>query len=100
MSMAMLLVFSTFLGIGFLIHLVWPELPLAACFAIGAIVSPTDAVAVQAIAKGKMLPKGCMTILEGESLLNDAAGSLSFKIALAALVGGSFSLRGVVVHCF
>ncbi|MCD2520934.1 cation:proton antiporter [Mammaliicoccus lentus] len=100
MSMAMVLVFSTVLGIGFLIHLVWPELPLAACFAIGAIVSPTDAVAVQAIAKGKMLPKGSMTILEGESLLNDAAGILSFKIALAALVGGSFSLTGAVGQFF
>nr|WP_263314074.1 sodium:proton antiporter [Mammaliicoccus sp. Marseille-Q6498] len=100
MSMALVLVFSTVLGIGFLLHLIWPELPLAACFAIGAIVSPTDAVAVQAFAKGKLLPKGSMTILEGESLLNDAAGILSFKIALAALVGGSFSLTGAVGQFF
>ncbi|GGI39381.1 Na+/H+ antiporter [Mammaliicoccus stepanovicii] len=96
MSMALVLVFTTVLGIGFILHWIWPELPLAACFAIGAIVSPTDAVAVQAIAKGKVLPKGAMTILQGESLLNDAAGILSFKIALAALVGGSFSLSGSV----
>ncbi|MCS5428552.1 sodium:proton antiporter, partial [Staphylococcus aureus] len=91
---------STVIGLGFLLHIIWPELPLAACFAIGAIVSPTDAVAVQAIAKGKLLPKGSMTILEGESLLNDAAGILSFKIALAALVGGSFSLTGAVGQFF
>lgn len=100
MSMALVLVFTTVLGIGFLLHMIWPELPLAACFAIGAIVSPTDAVAVQAIAKGKALPKGSMTILEGESLLNDAAGILSFKIALAALIGGSFSLSGAVGQFF
>lgn len=100
MSMALVLVFSTVIGLGFLLHIIWPELPLAACFAIGAIVSPTDAVAVQAIAKGKLLPKGSMTILEGESLLNDAAGILSFKIALAALVGGSFSLTGAVGQFF
>ena len=60
-------------------------------FAIAAILCPTDAVAVSAITKGKILPKGSMSILEGESLLNDAAGIISFKIAVTALVTGSFS---------
>ena len=49
-------------------------------------------MAVQAITKGKVLPKGAMTILEGESLLNDAAGIISFKIAVGVLITGSFSL--------
>lgn len=57
---------------------------------------PTDAVAVQAITKGKVLPKGAMTILEGESLLNDAAGIISFKIAVGVLVTGAFSLVDAV----
>lgn len=70
----------------------WPELPIGAAFAIAAILCPTDAVAVQAITKGKVLPKGSMTILEGESLLNDAAGIISFKIAVGVLITGTFSI--------
>ncbi|MCP8609620.1 cation:proton antiporter, partial [Acinetobacter baumannii] len=65
---------------------------MPAAFAIAAILCPTDAVAVSAITRGKLLPKGSMTILEGESLLNDAAGIISFKIAVTALVTGTFSL--------
>ncbi|MCU7556224.1 cation:proton antiporter [Macrococcus capreoli] len=90
--MAMGLVFTTVIGLGYITHWMMPFLPLAACFALAAIICPTDAVAVQAIAKGKKLPKGLMTILEGESLLNDAAGILSFKIALLALTTGVFSV--------
>ena len=60
-------------------------LPLMpAAFAIAAILCPTDAVAVSAITRGKLLPKGSMTILEGESLLNDAAGT-SFHLKLLLL---------------
>ncbi|PTF04783.1 sodium:proton antiporter [Staphylococcus devriesei] len=89
--MAMGLVFTTVIGVGFFIHWIWPNLPMPAAFAIAAILCPTDAVAVSAITKGKLLPKGSMSILEGESLLNDAAGIISFKIAVTALVTGSFS---------
>ena len=88
--MAMALVFATVIGVGFFIHWIWADLPMPAAFAIAAI-RPTDAVAVSAITKGKILPKGSMSILEGESLLNDAAGIISFKIAVTALVTGSFS---------
>lgn len=89
--MAMALVFATVIGVGYFIHWIWPDLPMPAAFAIAAILCPTDAIAVSAITKGKMLPKGSMAILEGESLLNDAAGIISFKIAVTALVTGSFS---------
>lgn len=89
--MAMALVFTTVIGVGYFIGWIWPELPMPAAFAIAAILCPTDAVAVQAITKGKILPKGALTILEGESLLNDAAGIISFKIAVTALVTGAFS---------
>lgn len=92
MMMALGLVITTVIGVGLFIHWIWPELPIGAAFAIAAILCPTDAVAVQAIMKGKVLPKGSMTILEGESLLNDAAGIISFKIAVGVLITGTFSI--------
>lgn len=96
MLMALGLVFTTVVGVGFFIHWVWPNLPMPAGFALAAILCPTDAVAVSAITKGKILPKGAMTILEGESLLNDAAGIISFKIAVTALITGTFSITHAV----
>ncbi|MGL4053051.1 cation:proton antiporter [Staphylococcus haemolyticus] len=92
MLMALGLVITTVIGVGLFIHWIWPTLPIGAAFAVAAILCPTDAVAVQAITKGKVLPKGAMTILEGESLLNDAVGIISFKIAVGVLITGSFSL--------
>ncbi|WP_447401463.1 cation:proton antiporter [Staphylococcus aureus] len=96
MMMALGLVITTVIGVGLFIHWIWPDLTIGAAFAIAAILCPTDAVAVQAITKGKVLPKGAMTILEGESLLNDAAGIISFKIAVGVLVTGAFSLVDAV----
>ncbi|HHO5787191.1 TPA: cation:proton antiporter [Staphylococcus aureus] len=96
MMMALGLVITTVIGVGLFIHWIWPDLPIGAAFAIAAILCPTDAVAVQAITKGKVLPKGATTILEGESLLNDAAGIISFKIAVGVLVTGAFSLVDAV----
>ncbi|GJF67345.1 cation:proton antiporter [Staphylococcus argenteus] len=96
MMMALGLVITTVIGVGLFIHWIWPDLPIGAAFAIAVILCPTDAVAVQAITKGKVLPKGAMTILEGESLLNDAAGIISFKIAVGVLVTGAFSLVDAV----
>nr|WP_239575189.1 Na+/H+ antiporter [Geomicrobium sediminis] len=90
--MAFGLVFITVVGLGFTIHLLIPEMPMAVAFALAAVLSPTDAVAVKSITKGMSLPKGLMTILEGESLINDAAGIVSFKIALAAAMTGVFSI--------
>ena len=94
MMMALGLVITTVIGVGLFIHWIWPELPIGAAFAIAAILCPTDAVAVQAITKGKVLPKGSMTILEGESLLNDAAGIISFKI-VGVLITGLFHFDAI-----
>ncbi|UTH14274.1 cation:proton antiporter [Macrococcus equipercicus] len=96
--MAIGLVFTTVIGLGYIIQWMLPVIPFAACFALAAIICPTDAVAVQAIAKGRKLPKGLMTILSGESLLNDAAGILSFNIALVALTTGEFSATHAVLQ--
>ncbi len=67
-------------------------IPLAAGFALGAIVSPPDAVAASAIAERFGLPRRVVMILEGESLVNDATGLVAFKFAVAAVLTGSFSL--------
>ena len=90
--MAVGLVITTVVLVGYFINYIIPSIPLGAAFALAAILSPTDAVAVKSITKGMKLPKGLMSILEGESLLNDAAGIVSFKIALAAIITGTFSL--------
>ncbi|MDN5873627.1 MAG: Na+/H+ antiporter, partial [Sinobacteraceae bacterium] len=87
------LVFFTVVVAGFLIHWLIPAMPLAVAFALAAILSPTDPVAVSAIAARAPVPKRLMHILEGESLLNDASGLVSFQFALAAAITGVFSLK-------
>jgi len=67
-----------------------PSLPWAACFALGAIVSPPDAVAAKAVLHHLHLPRRLMTILEGESLINDASGLLLYRFAVAAALTGTF----------
>jgi len=87
------LVTFTTLTVGLVAHVLVPGLPLAMAFALGAIVSPTDAVAVSAVTERLRVPARLTTILNGESLMNDATGLVAFKFALAAVVAGSFSLR-------
>jgi len=92
LELALGLVVFTVLGAGFLIHWVVPAMPLAVAFALAAIVSPTDPVAVSAIAARVPIPSRLMHILEGESLLNDASGLVCFRFAVAAALTGGFSL--------
>ena len=70
-----------------------PGMTLAAAFVLGAIVSPPDAVAANSILRRLSIPRRVETILEGESLVNDASGLVAWKFAVAALVTGTFSLR-------
>lgn len=67
-----------------------PGLPWAACFALGAIVSPPDAVAARAVLQRVTLPRRLQALLEGESLLNDATGLVLFRFAVAATLSGAF----------
>jgi CPA1 family monovalent cation:H+ antiporter len=67
-------------------------LPWGAAFVLGAIVSPTDAVAATAIAQRLGIPRRIVTILEGESLINDATGIVAYRVAVAAVLTGAFSL--------
>ena len=68
-----------------------PALPWAICFALGAIVSPPDAVAAEAVLERLSLPPRLSALLQGESLLNDASGLVLFRFAVAAALTGSFS---------
>jgi NhaP-type Na+/H+ or K+/H+ antiporter len=77
--------------VGVVAHQVVPGLPWGACFALGAIVSPPDAVAAKAVLERVALPRRLMVLLEGESLLNDAAGLVLFRFAVAAALTGTFS---------
>jgi CPA1 family monovalent cation:H+ antiporter len=90
--LALGLVFVTVLAIGYLIQWLIPSIPLPAAFALAAILSPTDIVAVGAISSRVKIPKTIMHVLEGEGLINDASGLVAFKFALAATVTGVFSL--------
>jgi NhaP-type Na+/H+ or K+/H+ antiporter len=92
-----LVVFTT-LSIGLVMHWLIPDLPLAMAFALGAVVSPTDAVAVSAITQKLKVPARLSAVLNGESLMNDATGLVAFKFALGAMVAGSFSLRSATME--
>lgn len=72
-------------------------MPYAVAFALAAIVSPTDPVAVSAISQRVPMPKRVMHVLEGESLLNDASGLVCFRFAVAAALTGTFSLSAATV---
>ena len=88
-------VFTT-LVVGVAAHLAVPGLPWAACFALGAIVSPPDAVAAKAVLAGVRLPPRIVVLLEGESLVNDATGIVLFRLAVAAAMTGAFSWWGAL----
>jgi Na+/H+ antiporter len=92
LELALGLVVFTVLGVGYFIHWLLPAMPLAVCFALAAVVSPTDPIAVSAIAARVPIPRRLMHILEGESLLNDASGLVCLRFAVAAALTGTFSL--------
>jgi monovalent cation/hydrogen antiporter len=90
LELALGLVFVTVIGMGFFIHWMIPAMPLPVAFALAAIVSPTDPVAVSAITARVPMPWRLQHVLEGESLLNDASGLVCFRFAVAAAVTGTF----------
>ena len=98
LELALGLVVFTVVGMGFLIHWMIPAMPLAVAFALAAVVSPTDPIAVSAIAQRTPIPKRMMHILEGESLLNDASGLVCLRFAVAAALTGSFSLGAAALN--
>ena len=91
-SLAIGLVIVTVLVVGFVLNWIEPSIPLAAAFALGAALGPTDAVAVTALGKDIRLTGRQKSLLSGEALINDASGVVSFQFAIASAVTGAFSL--------
>ena len=85
-------IFISTLSLGWLAHLLWLGIPLAACMAVGAALRPTDLVAFASLSERFTFPKRISNILKGEGLLNDASGLVAFRVALAAWTTGVFSL--------
>src|SRR3989441_372333 len=92
------LVLATTLVVGAALKALIPEIPWAAAFVFGAIVSPPDAVAATAILSRLNIPRRVVTVLEGESLVNDASGLVLYNFAVAAVLTGAFSLVDASVH--
>jgi len=86
------LVIATTLAVGATLKLLIPDIPWAAAFVLGAIVSPPDVAAATAILSRLNIPRNVVTVLEGESLVNDASGLVIYKFAVAAVLTGAFSL--------
>jgi monovalent cation/hydrogen antiporter len=86
------LVLATMSAVAAVTHALVPGLPWAAAFTLGAIVSPTDPLAATAIARRLGVPRRLVTILEGESLVNDATALVAYRLAVGAVVAGSFTL--------
>ena len=85
-------IFISTLSLGWLAHLLWLGIPLAACMTVGAALGPTDLVAFASLSERFTFPKRISNILKGEGLLNDASGLVAFRVALAAWTTGVFSL--------
>jgi CPA1 family monovalent cation:H+ antiporter len=90
LMLAVGLVGFTILCVGLAAHALLPELPWSVCFLLGALVSPTDTVAVQAVIEKMRVPRRLTAILSGESLVNDATGLVGVQLAVAVTLSGVF----------
>ena len=89
------LVLFTTVSVGLLAHYFIEDLPLAAAFVLGAIISPPDAIAAIAVTRHLRVPRRIIAILDGESLVNDATALVAYRFGVAAVVTGTFSLSRV-----
>ncbi|SNS54887.1 monovalent cation:H+ antiporter, CPA1 family [Micrococcales bacterium KH10] len=85
-------VIVTAAAVAFLVHWLFPAIPFLAALVLGAVVAPPDAVSAVAVGKRLGLPRRVMTVLTGESLINDATSLTLYKIALAGVASGVWSL--------
>src|SRR6266581_2722912 len=92
------LVLFTTITIACVAHSIVPSLPWAAAFALGAIVSPPDAVAATSVIRRLSVPHRIEAILEGESLVNDATALVALQFAVVAMMTGSFSLGNAALR--
>src|SRR3989441_9561833 len=91
------LVLMTTVAIAYVAHSLLPALPWAAAFALGAIVSPPDAIAATSVIRRLSVPHRIEAILEGASLVNDATALVALQFAVVALMTGSFSLESAAL---
>ena len=91
LSLAIGLVLVLMVLVGLALHFVFPDIPIALCFAVGAALGPTDAAAVVALAQSTKFPKRVDGALAAEAIFNDATGVVAFQFALAAAVSGVFA---------
>jgi monovalent cation/hydrogen antiporter len=96
-ALAVPMVVGTTILCGYAVHWLIPVLALPVCFALAAVLSPTDAVAVGGML-GRSVPRTIVHVLDGESLLNDASGLVCFRFAAVAAVTGAFSLRTALAN--
>ncbi len=94
------LVFFTSTAVAFIASFLIPDFPLALGFLLGGIISPPDAVAATSVLQGVKVPKRVVTILEGESLINDASSLIVFRFALAATLTGQFTFMKATTDFF
>lgn len=99
-SFAFLIVIVTSCVVAVVSHQVIPGFTLALGFLLGGIVSPPDAVSATTILKDVQVPKRLVTIIEGESLLNDASSLIVFRFALIAITTGAFHFQDATVSFF
>jgi monovalent cation/hydrogen antiporter len=94
-SLAVVSVILTTIAVAFVVRRLVPGMPLAAAVALGAIVAPPDAAAATAVLRQLRPPHRILTILEGESLLNDATALLIYRLAVGAVAMSAFSVQSV-----
>ena len=95
--LSVVMVIVSALAIGAVVHAIFPSISFALATALGAVVSPTDAVAATAIGHRVGLPPRLMTVLEGESLVNDASALVVLRTAVAAIAATGFSLGDAIL---
>ncbi|CDL81686.1 Na+/H+ antiporter [Xenorhabdus szentirmaii] len=99
--LVLVLVLVTVIGIGYLIYTLMPGIDLIPAFALAAVLSPTDAVALSGIVGKGRIPKNMMSVLEGEALMNDASGLVALKFAVAIVMGTMiFTVTGATWEFF
>lgn len=89
--LAVALVLVTMVAVAWAAHRLIPDLPWSAAFVLGAIVSPPDAVAATAVFQNLEVPRRIVTVLEGESLVNDTVALVAYRFGIVAVVTGTFS---------
>jgi CPA1 family monovalent cation:H+ antiporter len=94
-QLGVVLVFVTAIAVALVARIVVPDLPMPVALVLGAIVAPPDAVSAASIGRKLGLPRPVMTVLSGESLINDAAALTFYKVALAGVFGAGGSLLGI-----